>query len=153
MSARREISALWRDITKPPYATLFNERTSAREVWRAVTVPRSVEAELESVDKSSQPRGDLIAVHGNRFILHHVFQDPEIKSFRDPGLSESESRAKASAITDRVFAETCVALPENHASAYPANLFKNSQRREDLLNKNIPAAGPIGPLFDWTPLE
>jgi AIPR protein len=110
VSAKREISTLWRDITKPPYTTLFNERISARDVWRAVIVLRSVEAELESVDKSSQSRGDLIAVHGNRFILHHVFQDPEIKPFRDPSLSESELRAKAIAITDRVFVETCAAV-------------------------------------------
>jgi hypothetical protein len=128
VNAKRQISTLWLDITKPPYTTLFNDRTSARDIWRAVVVLRAVEAELEEVDKISHARGDLIAVHGNRFILHHVFRDPEMRTFRDPTLSEAELRTKAKAITDQVFTETCQAVQTKYASAYPANLFKNAQR-------------------------
>ena len=150
VNAKREISTLWRDITKPPYTTLFNDRTSARDLWRAVVVLRAVEAELEDVDKTAHPRGDLIAVHGNRFILHHVFRDPAMRAFRDPAISEADLRTKAKGIADRVFADTCQAVQTKYASAYPANLFKSAPRCKDLLDKSAPVPGPIGPLFDWT---
>ncbi|OHB71737.1 MAG: hypothetical protein A2V70_15500, partial [Planctomycetes bacterium RBG_13_63_9] len=40
VQAKREIGRLWEDIEKPPYTLLFNEGTSATDVWKAVQIMR-----------------------------------------------------------------------------------------------------------------
>lgn len=147
--AKREISSLWRDITRPPYTKLFNEKTTATTVWRAVVILRAVAMELDATDKSNPVRGNLVAVHGNRFILHHIFQDPEIGRFRDGRLPETGLIARARELTPAIFAKTCEAVQSKHANAYPANLFKNLQLCRDLLDKNVFPPEKIGPLFEW----
>ena len=63
--------------------------------------------------------------------------------------AEAGLAIKAREITQGVFVDTCQAVQTKYANAYPANLFKNHQRCKDLLDKNAPVLGPIGPLFDW----
>lgn len=144
--AKREAGALWRDTAKPPYTVFFNDKTTARNVWRSVLVMRAVNDELEKCDKKAVPRGELVAVHGNRFILHRVFRHPKILSFRDPKVREDELSTLARDVTREVFAKVAGAVQAKHSSAYPANLFKNASKCKDLLE--LPTLPP-GSLFGW----
>ncbi len=131
--AKRELGGLWRDISKPPYTTIFNEKTTAQDVWRAVIVSRAVDAAMRQLDHSRVERGDQIIVHGNRLILHAVFQDNSVRRFRDPACSEDEITSFATAATERAFHKIASAVKEKHFSAYLQPLFKNAQKCKDLL--------------------
>jgi hypothetical protein len=130
--AKREVGGLWKDITRPPYTTIFNERTRARDMWRAVVVSRAVAKALLDLDNSQVERGDQIIVHGNRFILHLVFQDPEVRRYKDPALSEEEITKTATVATMRAFLNVAHAVNEKHGGAYLQPLFKNAYKCKEL---------------------
>ena len=64
---------LYEDITKPPYTSIFNPSTTALALWRAVTILRLCEAKLKTEQQEKTGKEQLIAIHGNRFVLHVVF--------------------------------------------------------------------------------
>ena len=133
VSAKREIGSFWKDISKPPYTIIFNEKIGARDVWRSVVVLRAVEAALAAADYLAVDRGDQILVHGNRFILHSVFQDPEIQNYKNQSISETELIRAAESVTKRVFDEVAAAANKKYPGAYLQSLFKNAQKCKDLL--------------------
>lgn len=65
---------LYEDITKAPYVQLFDAGTTARQLWNAVVTLRAIEVELREIQTSRSRKEQLIAIHGNRFISHLVFQ-------------------------------------------------------------------------------
>ena len=132
VQAKREVGQLWYDIEKPPYTTLFNEQLSAKPMWRAVLILREVQKRLAEIDKTDFVRGDWLAIHGNRFILHRVFLDPSVKHFRNPQLEEQDILVAASAATDNVLKELSGLVQARHPNAYLANLFKNTHKCKNL---------------------
>jgi hypothetical protein len=73
VQAKREVGMLYEDITKPPYTSIFNPSTTALALWRAVTILRLCEAKLKTEQQEKTGKEQLIAIHGNRFVLHVVF--------------------------------------------------------------------------------
>jgi hypothetical protein len=133
VQAKREVGLLWLDIEKPPYKTLFNESLSTRTMWRCVGILRAVEAELGSIVKDPYPRGDMVAVHGNRLILRRVFMDPAIASiYRNPNSKDEDVLTHARAATAVALASLCELIRKTHPSAYLATLFKNREKCKDL---------------------
>jgi hypothetical protein len=137
--AKRYIGGLWKDITKPPYTTIFNAGTKARNLWRAVIVLRSVEAAMAQLDHSKVERGDQILVHGNRLLLHAVFQDAIVRRYKDPSISEPELSQAATEATGRAFVKIAKAVKDKHPGSYLQPLFKNAQRCKELLAEENPA--------------
>jgi hypothetical protein len=109
-------------------------------MWRAVKILRAVSNELASIDKSKIPRGDLVAVHGNRFILHHVFRDPIVIDFRNPQIDMDDIITAARAATARVLIRLGQIIEEKHAKQYLANLFKNAQKCKELQLEEPPVS-------------
>ncbi len=103
--AKRELGGLWKDLSKPPYTTIFNERTTARDVWRAVIIMRAAEQALAKFNYSQIDRGDQILVHGNRFILHAIFHDPQMHRYKllDEANAESLAEVNRCALLGFVF--------------------------------------------------
>lgn len=134
VAAKREIGSLWKDISKHPYTTIFNEQTNSRHIWRAVIISRAVDDVLRNPSFSLSNRGDQILVHGNRFILHAVFQDPRMKGYRTQG-TDSEITALATEITRPVFERIVKTVNERHPGAYLQPLFKNAQKCRDILSE------------------
>jgi hypothetical protein len=130
--AKREVGALWRDIEKAPYTTLFNDNLNARHMWMAVKVLRTVTGELDEIDKKDVPRGELVAVHGNRFILHMVFQDSDVRRYREPSLAEATIIEASRKATRRIFHDLSRVVESQYQSAYLANIFKNAQKYKEL---------------------
>lgn len=135
VQAKREVGRLWDDIEKPPYTHLFNSRTSAVEVWRAVEIMRTVDKELAILRDAPQRRADMIAVHGNRFILHRMFQDEKIKGFRADSADMGVLKISAIGLAKGVFERLAQILETTYADAYLAVLFKNPQKCRDLATK------------------
>jgi hypothetical protein len=132
VQAKREVGQLWQDITKPPYTTLFNKSLGAPTMWRAVLIMRTVEKTLETADKESLPRGELVAVHGNRFILHRVFADPTVKIYRDPVTREDDIIKAAQESTQKILVDLAQLINVAYPKDYLANFFKNVQKNRDL---------------------
>ncbi len=135
VAAKREIGSLWRDIAREPYTTIFNNKTRARDVWRAVVVARAAETSLGQIDLVSFDRGDQIAVHGNRFILHLVFQDPEMRAYRDAALTDDEIGKRAADVTEHAFRRVVDAVNKKWPNAYLQPLFKNAQKCRELFDE------------------
>ncbi|GAB7387450.1 hypothetical protein BSNK01_12860 [Bacillaceae bacterium] len=75
VQAKREISRLWHDIDKAPYRKLFNRSITGPTLYREVQILRIVEKFLKHKKTSDNSRERLMATHGNRFLLHLVFQN------------------------------------------------------------------------------
>jgi hypothetical protein len=128
VQAKREIGRLWDDIDAAPYTTLFNEETTAIGIWNGVEVTRTVEKRLKTVSQSCAGRGEMIAVHGNRLILHRVFQSEHVIGFRSQGAQLPRILSAANSEVDHVFADLVEYIDRFFPNAYLASFFKNLER-------------------------
>ena len=128
VQAKREIGKLWEDIEKPPYRILFNPSVSGPSVWRGVQIVRDVETSLATLRIDRQGRDRLLAVHGNRFIAHLVFQCLPSGVVQAQQPLEPAIRAQVNALTEAIYAQVLKILDEEYPDAYPANVFKNASR-------------------------
>ncbi|NMO91812.1 AIPR family protein [Actinomycetospora sp. TBRC 11914] len=129
--AKRELSGLWEDIGRPPYKTLFNPGTSYLRVWRCVQVLRIVQELLGELSTALDGRPRLVAVHGNRFILHIVFRQIALEKVDDPTLPWDSELSRVPAITADTFGHVSDFV-ENYFPGYPASLFKNATKCGEL---------------------
>ena len=130
VQAKREIGMLYEDITKAPYIQLFNAGTTARQLWNAVVTLRAVEVELRDIQASRSRKEQLIAIHGNRFISHLVFQKLRNGSKELPDPSAIGPRIRD--LTGDMLAIAIKLVGEQHSGAYPASLFKNASKCRSL---------------------
>lgn len=72
--AKRNIGAFYESIEKAPYIEIFNEKTNVTLLYNAVMELRYLETLLGQKRKNESGKRRQILVHGNRFILHSVFQ-------------------------------------------------------------------------------
>lgn len=128
VQAKREIGRLWDDIEAAPYTTLFNDDTTAVVLWKTVEIMRLVDATLKNLSKSQKPRADMIAIHGNRLILHRVFMDSSIRSFRRSDIDIDSLKSSVGSATERAFLSLCDHLESKYPNAYLASLFKNQSK-------------------------
>ena len=136
--AKREAGGFYRNLKAAPYTTLFNETLSARHLWRAVLISRIVDEELAKrpLPPDLASNEHQVTVHGNRFILHQVFRDPELKQFRDPHVPETNLVIRARQCTPLILSRVAKAvrdkLPPN---TYLQPLFKSTERCKVLLDE------------------
>ena len=135
VQAKREVGRLYDSIEQPPYTLLFNASVSAQRVWRAVEVTRCVDTKLRELELSLSGKERLIAIHGNRFVLHMVLMHLEPAVLNEPGVNLSETLAKAGPLTEAFLNNVTVAAMKWFPSAYPANVFKNVSKCKRLVSE------------------
>lgn len=128
VQAKREIGKLWDDTEKPPYKLLFNSQLTAIRLWRSVEVFRAVETELKKLQNECEGRNRLIAIHGNRLVLHRVFRSLPLENFDDMDLDFKPIKASASDKTKPALANLIEIVNSGFSNSYPANLFKNKSK-------------------------
>jgi hypothetical protein len=133
VQVKREVGMLYEDISKAPYTTIFNNGTTAKALWQAVTVLRVVEGELKKEQQHRAGKEQLIAIHGNRFVLHLVFQ--QCQRDLDAGLTGAGTEAHIATLTREMLDSTIHNVLESFPTAYPANLFKNASKCRDLVKR------------------
>jgi hypothetical protein len=133
--AKREVGRLWESIDAPPYTALFNDNTSAFVVWRAVEIMRTVEAMLKEFLETEPPRGDMVAIHGNRLILHCVFMNSQVRSFKNEQADFDQVKAFAAKATREVFGAMTRDVEEHYENSYLATLFKNLNKCRDIAGR------------------
>lgn len=126
VQAKREVGMLYEDIAKAPYVQLFNAGTTAKQLWHAVGTLRAIDAELRELQTGRSRKEQLIAIHGNRFISHLVFQKLRNggKDMPDPTGVVPRIRELTKAMLDL----TIKLVNDQHSGAYPASLFKNASK-------------------------
>ena len=131
VQAKREVGMLYEDITKPPYISIFNPSTTALALWRAVTILRICDAKLRIEQQERLGKEQLIAIHGNRFVLHIVFH-----RLRSEGPNHFNDDNQKTAVVEGLVSTTLAATISNvlqhFQAAYPANLFKNISKCREL---------------------
>jgi hypothetical protein len=145
MQAKREVSKLYEDIQKPPYVYLFNPSLTAVRLWRCVEILRAVDASLKEEQRSREGREKLIAVHGNRFVLHAVFRKLQPTDLDDPGADFDQVRQQVPVLAAEVLDRTITEAMRVYPNAYPSNLFKNVSKCRELVQYVLtPATAPLG---------
>lgn len=142
VQAKREVGMLYEDITKPPYTTIFNSGTTAKALWEAVTVLRNGESELTSEQQRRTGKDQLIAIHGNRFVLHLVFQRLQSESASNNAAVKTEDRTRE--LVRDMLDSTIRNVLEHYPTAYPASLFKNATKCRDLAKRILSPTVPAG---------
>lgn len=130
VQAKREVGKLYDDIQQAPYKILFNPSVSALRLWRSVEIMRLVD---ETLRKRATEYGKdrLIAVHGNRFVLHLVFRDlGAYDTMKQPEFEQMKQRIPELGLG--ILAKTTTEKEKLAASSYPANFFKNATKCKEL---------------------
>jgi hypothetical protein len=128
--AKSAVGKLWEDIKKQPYTLIFNKELSAVRMWHSVQILRTVEASLEREKVTSDPATTrrFVAIHGNRFILHRVFQTLPLHEFDDLDLDLEPIMQRAREETNRVLEETTRVIEEEYPDSYLNSFFKSGQK-------------------------
>ncbi len=132
VQAKREVGKLWEDVTRPPYRLLFNSSVNALNMWRTVEVMRIVDSTLKEVSVETSGRERLIAVHGNRLVLHLVFRHLARDKFDEPNFDMRPVKDEAVELTRKVLAALIEGVELKYANAYPNSLFKNATKCKDV---------------------
>jgi hypothetical protein len=151
VQVKNQIGRIWDNLDSPPYTTLFNEHTTSSDVWRKVQVMRAVDGRLVFLALTSEPRAELVATHGNRFVLHRAFQDPEVKALIAAASEPDQLAATSQMACDRAFKHLAAYLDEKEKFSYLAPLFKNRARCRALasaLDSRASAEESADSLFD-----
>jgi hypothetical protein len=126
VNAKRAISRLYEDIQKPPYTILFNTGLTATKLWRAIEVLRKVDAFLKVKQSKREGKERLIAIHGNRVLLHLIFR-ALAADVLDQDNADAEMARIPELAEDR-FARLIKEVVTNHSASYAGNIFKNTTK-------------------------
>ena len=124
--AKREVGKLWEDTSKAPYKALFNGGTSSAAVWRAVQIMRMVDTGLQEQAERLEGRDKGFAIHGNRFVAHHVFRCLSVSAVNGSGAPPTPS--DVAVVVSKVVEGAIAAANQLHPGAYLAQLFKNQKK-------------------------
>lgn len=124
VQAKREISKLWIDIDKTPYKLLFNGSTNAIELSKEVFILQRLEKIISLKKKATSGRDKLFVTHGNRFILHLVYQ-----KLKEEGiLYEEINDDKLNDIFSITHDELYTKVEELYSDSNLGSLFKNNSK-------------------------
>jgi hypothetical protein len=133
VQVKREIGEIWADTDSAPYTEIFNDRIGSAEVWRAVSIMRAVDDELQRLKGIPVPRADAISAHMNRVILYLVHRNERIRAgYRDPE-ANGDLVAAARKIVEAIYLKVSDYLEQFHRNDYLAVFCKNIAKCEDLV--------------------
>jgi hypothetical protein len=135
VQAKREIGKLWEDITKAPYKLLFNGSLTALRMWRLVEILRTVDSVLREEQDAREGRERMVAVHGNRFILHQVFRILGVDAFDDSAIDFDRVKSKARTTIPNVLSLLFKHVEREFPGAYTNSLFKNASKCKTVSEK------------------
>lgn len=139
VQAKREIGKLWEDTSKKPYTEIFNSSVTATKLWRTIQVLRDVINTLKSKERNSQAREKSYYIHGNRFVLHLVFQKISIENLSDPSFDFEEYRKdKLPLVIEQLIDTTKIKLEEKYPKSLVHQVFRNFTKCKHLKSIIIP---------------
>lgn len=131
---KRNVGALTENIEKPPYKLLFNGATNSFSLYNGVQVLRSVEGCIAQNELEATGRKRLVLVHGNRFLLHLIFERVKnIDGFNTQYYTKDDINSIVSPMFLELWDSTYNSMEEHFPEAYPAHIFKNVGRLKELV--------------------
>lgn len=152
--AKRYISQLWGDIKQPPYTLIFNANLSAHRLWRTVEIARIVENRLQSEKSKLSGNARMVAVHGNRFLLHRVLNSLPLHRFDELDLDMKPVYEQASEMTITELSLVSKEVDEHFPNEYLNTFFKSGSKCVKLV-EFLPKLSPIQPTkyFEDKPIQ
>ncbi|MHB8974083.1 MAG: AIPR family protein [Pirellulaceae bacterium] len=141
--SKREVGKLWEDINRPPYKLLFNASITASRLWRCVEILRAVESILKKKQAKLEGRERMVAVHGNRLILHLVFKSLPVDRFDDLSFDSAKAQKRAARLATSTLKEVIIAVTDKFPNAYLNSLFKNQSKCEEVISAIHRVAIPL----------
>ncbi len=123
VQVKREIGKVWEDLNGSLYKTIFNPSVSSTRLWRSVQIMRVADKRIATIQKREAGRKRQIAVHGNRLLLHLVFQTLDSNALEESGTLPADTEVRK--LVDSSFAKLVKAVDRRYESNYLASLFKN----------------------------
>ncbi|MGB7414029.1 MAG: AIPR family protein [Thermosynechococcaceae cyanobacterium] len=133
VQAKAAIGRLWDDIEKPPYKKIFNPSVTGPDLWKLVQVLRSIEEALAEFQKL-EGKEKLLAVHGNRFLAHLVFQALTSDLDAENAQLSSEFKSEVIKTTHTTYYKALEIIGDQYPNSYLASLFKNQSKCSDIRN-------------------
>lgn len=131
---KRNVGALTENIEKPPYKLLFNGATNSFSLYNGVQVLRSVEGCIAQNELEATGRKRLVLVHGNRFLLHLIFERVKnIDGFNTQYYTKDDINSIVSPMFLELWDSTYNSMEEHFPEASPAHIFKNVGRLKELV--------------------
>lgn len=130
-----KISALWENIEKPPYKTLFNTSVNGSDLWKLVQILRIVDNKLSEEQKKRDGRERLFAVHSNRLILHLVYKALSDNFFSSSSDLTSSQINEIEEITLNFLESIMSETSDLYPNSYPANTFRNVTKCQEIIGK------------------
>ena len=103
-------------------------------MWRTVEIMRIVDSVLKNASSERSGRERLVAVHGNRLVLHLVFRHLTRDKSDEPKYDMQPVKDEAVELTHKVLAALIEGVDLKYANAYPNSLFKNATKCTDVAN-------------------
>lgn len=130
--AKRNFGAFFEDINKPPYTTLFNERTNPTLLINVIKEVRIIDELLDKNKKNSERKIKQILVHGNRFLAHIVMQIQSLRSALCQPQSVENLQKDIEQVLNTILELTNQGIQEKYSDNYLNSLFKNNQKCAEL---------------------
>ena len=130
--AKRNSGAFFEDISKPPYTTLFNEKTSSILLVNVIREIRLIDDLLSNRQKKTTGKDRQILVHGNRFIAYCIMQLQLMRDSLYQVQTISNLRDDINAIIDRILPRIAEGIIHIYPDNYLNSLFKNNQKCSEL---------------------
>lgn len=125
--AKREISKLWEDTTKPPYKTLFNESLTSQKLYKCVLIYRKIEKQINSLKWESSDIHTPIVTHGSYLVFHLVFQSIEKTLINNPKIELSQDKFLiVEEITKLTIEKVIKEYTRIFKGKFPPTVFKNA---------------------------
>ena len=129
--AKREVGKLWEDSKRKPYVDLFNNAVTVEDLWKLVNFMRIVDSLLVDAMLESSPDHWSYRVHGNRFLLHVMFQlfAGEMDTL---DTSQPAQLARIRATLKLALSSTAAERTRLYPEGYLQSLFKNQSKTKEL---------------------
>jgi hypothetical protein len=126
---KSNISRIWEYTNKPPYTLLFNDNLSAIRLWKTIEIARYIQTELakqQQISKDTERR--RVAIHGNRFVMHRVFQSLPLDRFDDPNFDTKTVFSDIEKSIPKELDEIVKAVGQHYPDIYLNTLFKSGTK-------------------------
>jgi len=136
--AKDKIGKLWGDVNKPPYTDIFNSSIKVKKIWRMIKIMRAVNNKLlqilqsDAIDEARR----ATCIHGNKFILHMVFQYVGQKNlFLEETKFDDYLTDELPSIIDRVIEKTGEVITLEYPTKIVYQFFRNLENYNNLKQK------------------
>lgn len=128
---KRAVGSIFEDISKAPYKTIFNPSTNAYLIWNTIKVSRVFDKINADYQRENNGIKKLISVHGNRLLLHMIFEELNKNYNFNIGYVDIDENVLKELLGKYIdlFADAKDSL---YPDAYPANIFKNAGRCKEM---------------------